>query len=380
MRRIAVGLAVLFLIFAQINMAVAQTAVPETVAKSAFIVDATTGAVLLNKNADVRTPTASLSKIMSMAVVFKALRDGRLRLTDTLTVSEKAWKMEGSKMFVALGSAVPVEDLIKGVIVQSGNDATVVLAEGVAGSEDKFAGMMNEMAASYGMKDSHFMNASGLPDPNHYSTPHDLGILAYHIINDYPQEHQYYSMREFTWNNITQQNRNPLLGKVQGADGLKTGHTEESGFSLIGTAVRDGRRVVMVLTGMASMKEREAEGIRMMEWALNSFKLARMVTKGQALLSAPVVYGKATSVSLAAGVDAVSTVPATMRTNELTMKARYMSPLVAPIAAGQKVGTLIVSGPGVGTQEYPLVTTAAVEKKGLIGLTFDKIIQAASSK
>jgi D-alanyl-D-alanine carboxypeptidase (penicillin-binding protein 5/6) len=334
----------------------------------------------MDKNANMRIPTASMSKIMTMAVVFDAIQKGQLRLTDTLSVSEKAWRMEGSKMFVGVGESVPVEDLIKGVIVQSGNDACVVLAESIAGSEDKFAGLMNEKAASYGMKGSNFMNASGMPDPNHYSTPRDLGILAWHIISDFPQDYKYYSIPEFTWNNITQQNRNPLIGRVQGADGMKTGHTEEAGYGLIGSAVRDGRRVIMVLSGMSSIAERQAEGVRIMEWALNSFKLAKLVKKNQEVATAPVVYGQADTLKLVAANDVNATVPATITKADVTVKARYMSPLVAPIKAGQKVGTIVISGAGLTTQEYPLVAANDVAPKGFFAMTFAKMVQAAKNK
>lgn len=377
MRRTVAGLA---LVLSLILPVTGAHAAQETTARAAFVVDATTGAVLLDKDARTRIPTASMSKVMTMAVVFKALREGRLRLADELTVSEKAWKMEGSKMFVEVGKKVPVEDLIKGVIVQSGNDATVVLAEGVEGSEELFAGKMNELAQSYGMKDSHFMNASGMPDPKHYSTPRDLALLAWHLITEYPEEYKYYSMREFSWNNITQPNRNPLLGKVDGADGVKTGHTEEAGYCLIGSAVRHGRRVIMVIAGLPSAKDREAEGVRLMDWALNSFKLARLVTKGQVLATAPVVYGTGKTVKLLSGGDALSTVPANLDMKDISIKVRYMSPLIAPVKAGDKVGTLVVSGPEIGAQEFPLVAGADVDKKGFVALTFEKIIQAAKNK
>ncbi len=378
MRRVLFGLAVVLSIISGAFMA--NAAQPDTTAKAAYIFDATTGAVLLNKNADMRIPTASMSKIMTMAVVFQAIQDGQMRLTDNLTVSEKAWKMEGSKMFVEVGKQVLVEDLIKGVIVQSGNDATIVLAEGVAGSEDKFAGMMNDRARAYDLKNSNFMNASGMPDPNHYSTPRDLAVLSWHLITEFPEEYKYYSMPEFSFNNITQQNRNPIIGKVTGADGVKTGHTEEAGYCLIGSAVRDGRRVIMVVAGLPSAAEREKESVRLMNWALDSFKIGRLLKQGQELVKAPVVYGKSKAVMLTAGKDAVATIPATMTAKDLTVKVKYMSPLVAPIKAGQQVGTVVVSGPDVAPQEYPLVASTGVDKKGMIGLTFDKIIQAAKSK
>jgi serine-type D-Ala-D-Ala carboxypeptidase (penicillin-binding protein 5/6) len=233
--------------------AMAQVAPMETVAREAYIIDAETGQVLFEKNADQKMPTSSMSKTMTMYMVFEALKNGKLTLDQELPVSETAWRMQGSKMFVPLGQMVKVEDLIRGVIVQSGNDATIVLAEGLAGSEGEFAAAMNRKAKELGMINSNFMNASGWPDENHYSTCHDLAILAIALIRDFPDYYKYYAEKEFTYNNIKQGNRNPLLYKNIGADGIKTGHTESAGYGLMASGVRDGRRVVMVLNGMASM-------------------------------------------------------------------------------------------------------------------------------
>lgn len=374
MRRLIAGLTVL------LSLLNPAQAAQETIAKAAFVVDATTGAVLLEKSADMRIPTASMSKIMTAGVVFDALRQGQISLDQSFVVSEKAWRMGGSKMFVEVGKAVPVEDLIKGVIVQSGNDATIVLAEGIAGTEEAFAIRMNQLARSWGVRNSNFVNASGWPDPNHYSTPRDLGMIAWNLVARYPEGIQYDAMREFTWNKITQANRNPLLGRVDGADGMKTGHTEEAGYGLIGTALRDGRRVIMVLSGLASAKDREAEGVRIMEWALKNFKIAHLLQKGQRVGKAEVVYGVAQAIPLTVGANAMATVPATFNAKDLQVKLRYMSPLVAPVQAGQRVGSVIVTVPGAGTQEYPLLAGVDVAKKGFIGLTLDKIIQAAKNK
>ena len=238
---------------------------PETLAKEAVIIDFETGAVLYDKNADIKTPTSSMSKVMTAMVVFDAIRSGKLSLEQTLPVSEKAWRSEGSKMFVALNSQVKVEDLIRGMIIQSGNDACVVLAEGVAGSEENFTELLNAKAKEIGMSGSHFMNSSGWPDPEHYSTVRDLAAMAKYLITNYPDEYKYYSEKEFTYNNIKQGNRNPLLYKNMGADGVKTGHTDDGGYGLIGSAVREGRRVIMVLNGTASMQERADEASKLVE-------------------------------------------------------------------------------------------------------------------
>jgi len=369
---------ILFAFFLLISLAFPAYAAQETIAKAAIVIDTTTGAILMEKNATERMPTASMSKTMTAVVVFDALKRGALTLDSTCRVSEKAWKMQGSKMFVELGSDIRVEDLIKGVIIQSGNDATIVLAECVAGSEERFAGLMNEMAARFGMTGSHFMNASGWPDPDHYSTPRDLALLAWRLVTDYADYYKYDAIREFEWHGITQQNRNPLLGKVEGADGIKTGHTEEAGYGLIGSAKRNNRRVIMVISGLNSDKDREAEGIRLMNWALDSFSVKKLLTAGTIVARAPVVYGAAREVDLVIAKDVVSTVPATYNPKDLQLKVKYQTPQIAPIAKGTQIGTIEVTLPEMASvQTYPLLAGSDVARKGFISLTFEKIIQAA---
>ncbi|MCB1538161.1 MAG: D-alanyl-D-alanine carboxypeptidase [Rhodospirillales bacterium] len=380
MRRLIAAFVAVLSLFSSTVLPARAAAPIDTIARSAYIVDMTTGTVLLDKNADMRIPTASMSKIMTTAVVFDAIHKGQLSLSDMLPVSEKAWRMGGSKMFVELGSKISVDDLLKGVIVQSGNDATIVLAEGLAGSENAFVDRMNAMAGEWGLKNTHFMDASGMPDPGHYSTARDLATISEHLIRDYPEDYKYYGMREFTWHKITQPNRNPLLGKVEGADGIKTGHTEEAGYCLIGSAERNGRRVVMVVTGLPSWDDRVQESTRLMEWALRNFKVETLLKRGQVVGQAPVVYGAAKSVPLIVGADAVATVPATYNPRDRQVKIRFMTPLVAPVKAGQTVGTVLVDVAGAGTQEFPLLAGSAVDTKGWFALTFDKIIQAAKNK
>ncbi len=359
-------------------MPVAANAI-ETTAKEAVVIDVNTGAILFEKNAHERMPTSSMSKVMTIYMVADAISKGQLKLTDTLPVSERAWRMQGSKMFVKVGDQVPVEDLIKGVVVQSGNDATVVLAEGTYGTEDRFARAMTEKAHAWGMKETNFMNASGWPDPNHYSTPYDLAIMAWHIINDHPEIYKYYSIKEFTWNNIKQGNRNPLLYRNIGADGVKTGHTEIAGYGLIGSGVRGGRRVILVLNGMQSMQERADESAKLLEWALGDFKMQPLAKTGAVVAQAPVVFGLKDKLGLALGKDVNLTVPALGKA-AVTMKAKFMSPLIAPIKAGDKVGTLSVSVAQVGNFEYPLVAAENIDRKGMVALTFEKILQAAKNK
>ncbi|HYF08364.1 MAG TPA: D-alanyl-D-alanine carboxypeptidase family protein, partial [Acetobacteraceae bacterium] len=228
----------------------------DTAARQAILVDADTDQVLLEKNPDERMPPSSMSKLMTMYVVFDHLRQGRLQMTQTLPVSERAWRMGGSKMFVDIGTQVAVEDLVRGVIVQSGNDACIVLAEAISGSEQQFAQLMNEYAPRIGLRNSTFRNSTGWPDPEHRTTARDLATLAKRIIADFPDYYRYYNERSFRYNNISQDNRNPMLARVPGADGLKTGHTEEAGFGLTGSAIRNGRRLILVVNGLPSMRSR----------------------------------------------------------------------------------------------------------------------------
>ena len=282
---------------------------PETNAHYVYMVDFDTGRVLDDKNGEEHMPTSSMSKMMTMYLVFTELKAGHLHLTDKLPVSERAWRTggggkESSDMFAKLGDNIKVEDLIRGVIVQSGNDATVVLAEGIAGSEDAFAERMNQRAAELGMNDSHFMNASGLPDPNHYSTARDLSILAHHIITDFPEYYHYFSEIDFTWNGIHQQNRNPLLYKGIGVDGLKTGHAEQAGYGLTASGVQNGHRLILVINGLPSMQARADEPTTVLEWGWHEFRLYDLVKAGTVVGDAPVWMGQAQTVPVAVSADA----------------------------------------------------------------------------
>jgi len=340
-----------------------QAAPIETTAKQAYIVDFETGQVLLDKNGDQRMPTASMSKTMTIYMVFEALKAGRLSLDQTLPVSEKAWRMQGSKMFVPLGEMVKVEDLIRGVIIQSGNDATVVLAEGLAGSEGAFAAAMTRKAKELGMNGSNFMNASGWPDPQHYSTCHDLTTLAMALIHNYPDLYKYYSEIDFTFNNIKQGNRNPLLYKNIGADGIKTGHTSEAGYGLMASAVRDGRRVIMVLNGMESMNERAQESIRLIEWALSNFENRQIVSAGMQIAEAPVLMGMERTVPLIVKEDLKITVPR-MAGDDIKAQAVFKGPLEAPVRQGQEIGVLRLTAPNLQPQEIPLFAGKEIPRLG----------------
>ena len=334
-------------------------------ARQALIVDFATGAVLLEKNADQQMPPSSMSKLMTMYVVFEKLKAGQLQLDQMLPVSERAWRMGGSKMFVELGSQIKVEDLIRGVIVQSGNDACIVLAEAISGSEQQFADLLNETGRRIGLQNSNFRNSTGWPDPEHRTTARDLSILARRLIQDFPDFYAYYNERSFRFNNIAQENRNPLLARVAGADGLKTGHTEEAGYGLTGSAVRGDRRVILVVNGLPSMRARAEESERLMEWAFREFEAVVLFRAQDTIEDVPVYLGERNRVPMVGGRDLVLTLPRQWRRN-MQVRLRYEAPLTAPVARGQTIGTMVVSGQGVPQMEVPLMAGADVERLGIV--------------
>lgn len=337
----------------------------EVNAKQAYVIDFDTGQVLYEKNAHDRMPTASMSKVGTIYMVFDALTRGNLALDQSLPVSEAAWRMQGSKMFVPIGENVKVEDLIRGVIIQSGNDATIVLAEGIAGSEGEFSlRMTDKLRKDLGMDETNFTNASGWPDDNHYSTARDLTLLGAAMIRDFSDYYRYYAEKEFTYNNIKQGNRNPLLYRNMGVDGIKTGHTEAAGYGLMASGVRDGRRVVMTLNGMESMQARADESAKIMEWALMSFRNLKLLEQGKAVAQAPVVMGLATSVPLVPARDLTVTVPRMGTDNAVSIKAVYDAPLIAPLKAGQEVGKLVVTVARMEPVEVPMLAGADVAQQG----------------
>lgn len=344
----------------------------ETAAKQAFLLDATTGTPLFAKDADGRMPTSSMSKLLTMYLVFEALRDGKLRLDDQLTTSERAWKQEGSRMFLNVGQKASVEDLARGVIVQSGNDAAVVLAEALGGSEGGFAEMMNAKARALGMADSHFVNATGMPDEAHYSTARDLARLALALILDFPQHYHYYSEREFAFNGIKQGNRNPLLYRAMSVDGLKTGHTLAGGFGLTASALRDGRRLILVLNGMTDMQARADESAKALDWGYREFGVYRIAEAGQHLANATVWLGKSGHVPLLAGQSVALTLPRAARAG-LTATVDFTQPIQAPVAKGQKLGKLIITSPGRTTLEVPLVAGEDVPQLGFLDCLMAKL-------
>ena len=338
----------------------------ETQAAQAYLVDVETGAVLLDKNADELMPPSSMSKMMTAYMVFDRLEDGRLSLDDKLTVSEKAWRKGGSKMFVEVGNQVRVEDLLRGVIVQSGNDACIVLAEGLAGSEEAFADLMTERARELGMTKSTFRNSTGWPDPNHLVTARELAILAKHIIQDHEEYYHYYSEKEFTWNDIRQGNRNPLLYRNIGADGLKTGHTEDAGYGLTASAVQNGRRLILVVNGLPSVKARSDESERLMSWGFREFDNYALFKAGDTVDEAPVWLGDEDTVPLVIAEDLKVTLPRNDR-NGMQVSVVYDSPIPAPVPAGTEIAKLRVTWPGGVPVEVPLQAGAEVEQLGPFG-------------
>ena len=347
----------------------------ETRAREAILLDATTGSVLLEHNADQRMPTASMSKVMTMYMVFEALEDRRLSLDDEIEVSERAWRTGGSSMFVEVGTRVMVEDLIRGVIVQSGNDASVVLAEALAGTEDEFARQMTERAHALGLTSSNFTNATGWPDPDHYSTARDLAHLAQGLIERFPQYYHYYSEREFQYGVAPdgepmdpQRNRNPLLGSLDGADGLKTGHTEEAGYGLIGSAVRGDQRLIVVLNGLPTTAARAEEASRLLEWGFREFETVSVFEAGEVIDTGRVWMGTESEVSLVMAED----LDLTLRNADLDglqAHVRIDEPVPAPIQAGTQPGNavLVFTAPGMPTREVALVAGHDVDEAGFVG-------------
>jgi D-alanyl-D-alanine carboxypeptidase (penicillin-binding protein 5/6) len=328
---------------------------PDLKARSFMLLDHDSGRVLAALDPDSRQEPASLTKLMTAYVVFKALEEGRIKLDDMVTISEYAWKQEGSRMFVEVGKQVSVEDLILGMIVQSGNDATVALAEHVAGTEPAFVQMMNAYAAQLGMSGSHFTNSPGMPDPEHYITARDVAVLSSAIIHEFPEYYRWYSQKEYTWNGITQQNRNGLLWRDPTVDGVKTGHTESAGYCLVTSAHRDGMRLVAAVLGTDSMRAREDANAALLNYGFNFFETRRVYGAGQPLTSARVWKGAQPEVGLVLGKDLYVT---GQRGRMGSVQAEFELPekVIAPLSKAASIGTvrIVVDGATVASHEvYP---------------------------
>ena len=338
----------------------------ETQARAAWVYDLTTDTVLLDKNADMAMPPASMSKLMTIDLLFEALRDGRVTLDEPFSVSSYAKSMQGSTMFLNETDHPVVEDLIKGVIVLSGNDASVVVAENLAGSEVEFAQKMNERAKAIGLQNSHFANATGWPDPGQQMSMHDLGRLAVRLITEFPEYYHYFSLTEFPYDGrspANRFNRDPLLKMGIGADGLKTGHTEEAGYGLVGSVQQDGRRIVLVISGLDSEKARAEEAQKIVNWAFREFIQKTVAKKGTKVADAPVWMGSADSVGLVVDKDLALLLPS-LAQDGLKATVHYSGPISAPVKAGTQLAEMEIDIPGHATVKVPLVAESDVGKVG----------------
>jgi D-alanyl-D-alanine carboxypeptidase (penicillin-binding protein 5/6) len=346
---------------------------PNVDARAYIVVDYRSGQVIAAQRADERMEPASLTKLMTSYVVFQALKDHRLKLDDPVTISEHAWRSEGSRTFVQVGTQVPAEVLIKGMIVQSGNDATIALAERIGGTEDGFAQMMNSYAQRIGMTATHFANSDGLPNPNHYTTARDMSLLARALVHDFPDYYSWYSLREFTWNKITQHNRNGLLLRDPTVDGMKTGHTDSAGYCLVTSANRNDMRLISVVLGSPSVKGREDASAALLGYGYTFYETVKVEARG-AVVQQPRVYLAADgSVPVGIAQDLYVTVPRGEGAG-LHLSPQVKQPLRAPLTAGQSVGELTVtSASGAAVARVPLVLLKSVPKGGLWTRSVDTV-------
>ncbi len=337
----------------------------DTTARWAYIMDFNSGASLLDKDADATMPPSSMTKLMTMYIVYGLLKSGRLTLNQELPVSERAWRMQGSKMFVPVGGQVRVEDLIRGVVVDSGNDACIVFAEAIAGSEEQFVELMNQKAKEIGLTNTYYKNCTGWPDPEQHMSCRDIATIARHIISEYPEYYHYDGERSFKYGGIEQENRNPLVQKGL-ADGLKTGHTDAGGFGVAGSALRGNRRVIVVINGLTSMHARREESERLLEWSFREFENVTLFTAADTVEDAKVWLGTRPTVPLVGGRDLVLTMPRQWR-QTAKIEVQYQTPVAAPINRGDVLGKLLVSGQGVPTMDVPLMAGVDVPRMGLPG-------------
>ena len=361
--------ALTFRIFALVMLAALPARAFDTNAQAAWVYDVATGTVLMEKNADEALPPASMSKLMTVYMLFEALEEGRLQLDTRLPVSTKARQMQGSTMFLNEQDRPTVAELIKGIIVLSGNDACVVVAEGLAGTEAAFARQMTERGKALGLTQSTFANASGWPDPRHRMSVHDLGVLAQHLIQDFPEYYKNFAIEEWRFDNrapANRHNRNPLLGLGIGADGLKTGHTQEAGYGLVGSAVQGDRRIIFVISGLPSDKARAEEAERIVNWAYRQFTMKTIIPKGEIVAQAPVWLGSSSKVGLTTQDGVKVLIPAGSQSG-VTAEAVFKGPIEAPIAAGDRLGDLVVNIPGAGQSRLPLIAASDISRAGVLG-------------
>ncbi|WP_372955879.1 D-alanyl-D-alanine carboxypeptidase family protein [Marinobacter sp.] len=345
---------------------------PQINGSSYVLMDPASGKIIMEANSDERLPPASLTKMMTAYIVERELDEGRLSMDEMVPISVKAWQTGGSRMFVQEGSRVSVEDLLKGVIIQSGNDASVALAEHVSGSEDSFADVMNQQARLLGMENTRFETATGLPHENQYSTAYDLALLAAAIINDYPENYPLYAEKHFTYNNIRQPNRNSLLWRDPSVDGLKTGHTEEAGYGLVASAKRDDSRMIAVVMGTDSSEARAREVQKMLNYGFRYYETAHLFDSGESLLESRVWGGEKDQMNLGLASDMVLTIPRGAR-DSLESVVEVDSVIKAPVSAGDQLGTVTISFNDEVLAERPLVAIEPVPEGGLFKRLFDAI-------
>jgi D-alanyl-D-alanine carboxypeptidase (penicillin-binding protein 5/6) len=344
---------------------------PVVAARAWILVDAVTGQTIAAQNPEQAVEPASLTKIMTVYMIFDALKENRITRDQQVTVSEKAWKTPGSRMFIEPRKPVTVDELIQGIVVQSGNDASVAIAETLAGTEAAFAQRMTEKARDMGMTDTTFKNSNGLPDPEHTTTVRDLAILAQRMISDHPNDYKVYSQREFTYNNIKQANRNRLLWADPSVDGMKTGHTQAAGYCLISTAQRGERRVISVLVGADSEATRAEESLKLLNWAFQNFDTVELVDKGQAAIEARVWEGTTETAQLGTEQAIWLTIPRG-KTGDVDLVAQRPDPLLAPLSAGQRVGTLTLMVDNQPLRVLPLDVLTEVQRAGFFGRAIDQ--------
>ncbi|MDC3024071.1 D-alanyl-D-alanine carboxypeptidase [Alphaproteobacteria bacterium] len=342
-------------------------------AKSAIVIDFDTQSILYSKNANEKIFPASMSKLMTLYILFEEIQNGTLALNTKLSVSKKAWKKGGSKMFLEPGKEVTVMDILKGIIIQSGNDACIVVAENIAGDEDNFADLMNDKAEELGLKYSNFTNSTGWPDESHYMSASDLAILSSRIIKDFPEFFYLFKEKSFKYNNISQNNRNPLLYSYKFADGLKTGYTEASGYSLAATAYKNKRRLILIVSGLKSEKERKQETEKLFKWAYKNFMNIRLFNKNEIIQQADVWIGKKAVTDLYSNQDILFTIKKEKK-KKFTAKVVFNNPIIAPINLNTSYGKVIVTDTVKGTIEYPLYSKEEIDKAGF----FKKITTALS--
>ncbi len=360
--------------------------VPSLNAQGYIIMDANSGKILAEKNSNARMAPASLTKLMTMYVISNALKNGNVHMDDKVRISEKAWKTGGSRMFVKVNDEVPVRNLLQGIVIASGNDASVAMAEYLAGTEETFAGLMNAQAQLIGMKNSHFVDSNGLPNPNHYSTPLDLALLAQAIIKNFPEDYQLYSAKWFSYNNIRQPNRNRLLWRFQYADGLKTGHTDEAGYCLVGSAVKDGTRLISVVMGEPSDSARTEDSIRLLTFGFRFFETHKLYNASTTLTQARVWKGEQKQVALGLAHDLYVTIPTGQYKNiQATMELN--DPIKAPVLKGQPYGTLKITLNNQVIASEPLIALGNSQKGGIwrsvsdsLNFSFNKLFSHSSEK